>query len=125
MDTVRCTSCHRESTFCVECHMRAGVAGGPGATKDTGRFHPPKAIWSDPPRKPGSHGFEAERNLNACISCHIESDCVVCHGGTGIGARFNVHPAGFTGGCRNQFARNPRPCLVCHERSDAVLNTCR
>jgi hypothetical protein len=126
MATQKCTSCHREQSFCLSCHQRVGVTmSGPTGTRTAGRFHPPKAEWSDPPRKPGHHGFEAQRNLNACVSCHIERDCVVCHGGTGIGGGFNPHKSGFQGGCSTQMQRNPRPCFVCHNPGDAVLNQCR
>jgi hypothetical protein len=75
--------------------------------------------------RPGHHGFEAERNLNVCVSCHTERDCVACHGATGIGAGFDPHKSGFAGGCGTQFRRNPRPCYVCHEAQDAVLESCR
>ena len=75
--------------------------------------------------RPGHHGFEAERNLNVCVSCHTERDCVACHGATGIGAGFDPHKSGFAGGCATQFRRNPRPCYVCHEAQDAVLESCR
>jgi Cytochrome c7 and related cytochrome c len=125
MDTQKCTSCHREQSFCINCHFRVGINDSPPVTKDSIRLHPAKAIWSDPPRKPGHHAFEAERNLNACISCHIESDCVACHGARGVGGTYNPHPAGFISGCRRQYGRNPRPCLVCHEPNDSVLNQCR
>ena len=126
MATQNCTSCHREQSFCIDCHMRVGVSeSSPPDVRDSGRFHPPKAIWSDPPRKPGHHSFEAERNLNACVSCHIERDCVVCHGALGVGAGFDPHQAGFSGGCSTQFRRNPRPCFVCHEKGDTVLAQCR
>ena len=74
--------------------------------------------------RPGHHGFEAERNLNACVSCHIERDCVVCHGALGVGGGFDPHQNGFVAGCKTQFRRNPRPCFVCHEPTDAKLNQC-
>jgi hypothetical protein len=126
MASERCTSCHHEQSFCVSCHMRVGVAqSSPSSVRDGGRFHPPKSIWSDPPRKPGHHGFEAERNLNACVSCHTERDCVSCHGALGVGAGFDPHKNGFLGGCATQFRRNPRPCLVCHEKNDGVFAQCR
>ena len=126
MEPQKCQSCHREQSFCLDCHLRVGVAeSSPANSKDSARFHPAKSIWSDPPMKPGSHGFEAERNLNACVSCHTERDCVTCHGGAGIGAGFDPHKTGFLGGCANQFRRNPRPCLVCHEPGDGVLAQCR
>lgn len=126
MATQKCQSCHREQSFCLDCHLAVGVSeSSPSAARDTGRFHPPKSIWSDPPMKPGHHGFEAERNLNQCVSCHTERDCVTCHGGLGIGAGFDPHRSGFAGGCSNQFHRNPRPCFVCHEPTDGVLAQCR
>ena len=122
----KCTSCHREQSFCLGCHQRLGVSmSGPADVRMSSRFHPAKEIWSDPPRKPGHHSFEAERNLNACVSCHIERDCVICHGGTGIGGGFDPHGKGFAGGCATQFRRNPRPCYVCHEPGAGVLNQCR
>jgi hypothetical protein len=124
--TQKCTSCHREQSFCLTCHQRLGVTmSGPSAVRESGRFHPPKQEWSDAPRKPGHHSFEAMRNLNACVSCHIERDCVICHGGSGIGGGFNPHRGGFAAGCASQFRRNPRPCYVCHEPGAAVLQRCQ
>ena len=122
--TQKCTSCHREQSFCLGCHQRVGVSMS-GPTKDSGRFHPPKSEWSDPPRRPGHHSFEANRNLNACVSCHIERDCVICHGGRGIGGGFNPHSGSFAGGCATQFKRNPRPCYVCHDPGATVLQRCK
>jgi Cytochrome c7 and related cytochrome c len=126
MEPQRCQACHQEQNFCLDCHMRVGVSqSSPTGDKDSGRFHPPKSIWSDPPMQPGSHGFEAERNLNACVSCHTERDCVACHGAQGVGAGFDPHKNGFLGGCARQMRRNPRPCFVCHEPTDPVLAQCR
>jgi hypothetical protein len=125
METERCTSCHREQSFCLDCHLRAGVGeSSPPLAKDSGRFHPPKSVWSDPPRTPAHHAFEAERNLTACVSCHTERDCVQCHGAQGVGAGFNPHPQGFLSSCSAQYRRNPRPCLVCHGGSGEV-SQCR
>lgn len=122
----KCTSCHREQSFCLGCHQRVGVSmSGPTGAKESGRFHPPRAEWSDPPRRPGHHAFEAMRNLGACVSCHIERDCVVCHGGRGIGGGFTPHPAGFASGCGTQLRRNPRPCYVCHDPGSTSLERCR
>ena len=122
----RCTSCHREQSFCLGCHQRLGVSmTGPPGVKESGRFHPPKTEWSDPPRRPGHHSWEAMRNLNACVACHTERDCVICHGGQGIGGGFNPHTNGFAGGCATQLRRNPRPCFVCHDPGSQVLAPCR
>ena len=117
MENERCTSCHREQSFCVDCHLRSGVgqSSPTGVQSSKSRFHPPAAIWSGPFRGPGHHALEAQRNLNACVSCHVESDCVKCHGGAGIGAGYNPHPAGFLSSCGMQMRRNPRPCMVCHQ----------
>ncbi len=61
MGTQRCDSCHRAQSFCLDCHLRAGVAeASPPGSRDSGRFHPPKSIWSDAPARPGHHAFEAE-----------------------------------------------------------------
>jgi hypothetical protein len=126
MEPQKCTSCHHETSFCIGCHMRVGVSqSSPTNDRDRARFHPPKSVWSDPPRQLGSHGFEAERNLNACVSCHTERDCVVCHGALGVGGGFDPHKNGFLGGCATQFRRNPRPCYVCHEPADSKLAACR
>lgn len=124
--TQRCTSCHRQQSFCLSCHQRLGISEhGPQGVREPGRFHPPKAVWSDPPRRPGHHGPEATRNLSACVSCHGERDCVACHGGQGIGAGFNPHGPGFAASCASAMARNPRPCLVCHDPGAPVLERCR
>jgi len=115
----RCTSCHREQSFCLDCHLRVGVGeSSPAGVKSGARFHPPAATWSGPVRGPGHHAFEAQRNLNVCVSCHVERDCVACHGGAGIGGGFNIHPAGFMSSCGMQMRRNPRACMVCHQPSE-------
>ncbi len=126
MQTTKCGSCHQEQSFCLQCHQRLGISmSGPTDVRESGRFHPPKNVWSDPPRQPGHHSFEAEKNLNQCVSCHVERDCVVCHGAQGIGGGFNPHRSTFVAGCSTQFRRNPRPCFVCHESGDGVLAQCR
>jgi len=134
-----CTSCHRQQTFCVACHQRAGVAmSGPYENfAGRGRFHPPKNLWTDPPRSSRHHAWEAQRNLNACVSCHSERDCATCHATVARGGRgwsvgegwggqgTNPHPAGFRDRCRTALRRNARPCLVCHDPADSQLQECR
>jgi hypothetical protein len=122
----------------LSCHQRVGVAeSGPFANfADRGRFHPPPAVWSEGPRSPRHHAWEAERNLNACISCHTERDCVACHstrnvggpgGGlsAGSGRGANPHPTGFRSRCGRALRQNARPCLVCHDPADPTLVECR
>jgi len=133
----RCVSCHQQQSFCLTCHQRAGVAmSGPvGNFANRGRFHPPKSIWTDGARGPAHHAWEAQRNLNACVSCHQERDCATCHatrsvGGMGpnlggVGQGVNPHPPGFGSRCQQALRQNARPCLTCHLQSDPELLKCR
>jgi hypothetical protein len=137
-NSASCTSCHRQQSFCLSCHQRTGVAAsGPfGNFTTRGRFHPPKAVWTDGPRSSRHHAWEAQRNLNTCTSCHSERDCATCHstrrvGGPGgdlsLGARRGVdpHPPGFKNRCARPLRQNPRSCIFCHGRDDPRLLGCR
>jgi hypothetical protein len=45
LNEMKCTSCHSQSTFCVTCHQRAGVAlSSPPGAGSFGRFHPDAAV---------------------------------------------------------------------------------
>ncbi|MBX3184532.1 MAG: cytochrome c3 family protein [Polyangiaceae bacterium] len=134
----RCTSCHQQQSFCVGCHQRAGVTlSGPyGQFAGRGRFHPPKAEWTDPPRSASHHAWEAQRNLNACVSCHQERDCLICHSTAAVGGRgmsgmgtsgqgVNPHPTGFRSRCGTALRKNARACLTCHDPADPQLRECR
>jgi len=128
-DNPRCTSCHAEQTFCGDCHRRVGVArdSASGTRPEGRRFHPDAAIWTTGPRSSSHHAWEAERNLNACVSCHTERDCATCHATKGVsgGQGVNPHPLGFASSCGTAFLKNPRPCLVCHQAGDENLRTCK
>ncbi len=133
----RCVSCHQQQSFCLTCHQRAGVAmSGPvGNFAGRGRFHPPKSVWTDGGRSASHHAWEAQRNLNACVSCHQERDCLMCHatrsvGGMGPnlghpGQGVNPHPVGFGSRCQQALRQNARPCLTCHLQTDPELMKCR
>ena len=110
-----------------------------------GRFPPPPEVWSNPPRSSQHHAWEAQRNINACASCHVERDCATCHatparGGRGFGPKtgpaglgdsgfggqgVNPHPRSFRDRCAGALRRNARPCLVCHDPADSKLQECR
>jgi hypothetical protein len=132
-----CSSCHRAQSFCLGCHQRVGVTlSGPAENfAGRGRFHPPKAVWTDGSMGSQHHGSEARRNLSACVSCHTESDCVLCHAtaelGGGLsgrgasGASLSPHGPGFSAHCRGALRRNARSCLTCHHPQDAKLGQCR
>lgn len=128
LDNPRCVSCHQEQQFCLPCHQRAGVTmtGSPGSQRGQGRFHPPAKVFTELPRTREHHAWEAQRNIQACVSCHTERDCATCHASRGVGGRgFNPHPAGFVSKCATAMRKNDRACLVCHDPSDPDLQSCR
>ena len=134
----QCASCHREQSFCLTCHQRSGVAlSGPFANAaQRGRFHPSQSEWTNGPRTPAHHAWQAERNISACVSCHVERDCAICHATAAVGGRgsgypagglrgTNPHPTGFRARCASALRQNARPCLVCHAPDDPNLLDCR
>jgi hypothetical protein len=133
-----CSSCHRQQSFCLSCHQRSGVAeSGPFSNfASRGRFHPPKWVWTNAPRSAPHHAWEAQKNLNACTSCHVERDCVGCHATRRVGGRgealsagsgrgVNPHPPGFRARCGRPLRQNARACLFCHGAGDPKLGECR
>jgi hypothetical protein len=84
-------------------------------------------VWSDRPRGQGHHAWEAERNISACVSCHVERDCASCHATAAVGGGgvANPHPPGFSSRCGRPLRTNARPCLVCHDPADPTLGMCR
>jgi hypothetical protein len=100
IDDYRCQACHRLQSFCLDCHVRSGVAtvGTPqdayglivgrrtirGLRDASGNFTPtgphPMAEdgWVNPKSK-NFHGFFAQRNIKSCASCHQEQFCITCH----------------------------------------------
>ncbi len=118
----RCTSCHTTQTFCGECHARLGVAQTAAlAVRARERFHPPPSEWT---RGPVRHAHEARRSMTACASCHVENDCVQCHGSLGIGAGLSPHGATFFGRCRELAQANSRACATCHGDAEAIAAQC-
>jgi hypothetical protein len=122
-DMPRCTSCHQIARFCTECHTRLGLSpiSAPNV-RAAQRYHPPSAVWV---RGPVLHAMEAQRAMNACVSCHAERDCVVCHGALGIGAGVSPHPPGFAMHCLAALDINDRACRTCHDDVDALRLRCR
>lgn len=107
-DDYRCQSCHRLQTFCLDCHVRTGVATvgismdayGPGpdrnnpaadrtrrTVRSTGMGanlipvgpHPMAENGWLTPSSRNFHGFFAQRNIQSCASCHQEQLCITCH----------------------------------------------
>lgn len=131
IDDVRCQSCHRLQDFCLNCHVRSGVASisAVNVFEPQRSGSPQRAAFAPHPTSadgwltPGSrnfHGFHAQRNIRACASCHQEQYCIQCHGAQGpAGSGYNPHgpnpqrlrslPAG---------GANARVCLKCHNPAD-------
>jgi len=136
MDTPKCDSCHRYQSFCAACHERAGVGLSAAAffRARNVRVHPDYTTWVIT-LGPQHHGIQASRNIQECISCHRQEDCLPCHAnnpGLGIPTRYSEnghpgvdpHPNGFAGICKGLYSRNKRPCLLCHAATSADIAQC-
>ena len=124
-----CKACHRSQTFCLSCHARSGVAQGSEDSayrpKSSRTFHPPGFNTLRAGAK--HHKHSARRNIQACTSCHRESECMSCHATTQRrGGGFSPHGRGFakSAKCRALARANPRVCAKCHLSRDPQ-NGCR
>lgn len=128
-----CSSCHRRSTFCVECHTLSGVVDqsdtttfGAGLARKA-QFHPPGFTGlSGGPAGPTHHRIAARRNIAECASCHQESTCIKCHSTRSQAAlRASPHPPGFRSRCARTLDANDRGCLKCHTSRAELRSRCR
>jgi hypothetical protein len=134
-DDTRCQSCHRLQSFCLDCHVRSGIATiqdvSRSMTRRTVRVnkdtkvatgpHPMGYDWVERKKSRNFHGFHAQRNIRACASCHQEQYCLQCHsskmrpGGVGRNPH-GPNPQRLKGSVASK--RNARMCLKCHLPSD-------
>jgi hypothetical protein len=98
-----CSDCHNQGQFCANCHLNAGLVS-PGRLRGAG-YHDAKQSFLL------NHGQAARQNLESCVSCHSERDCLTCHSATG-GRRFNPHGPGFDPG--TLLRKNSSMCTACH-----------
>jgi hypothetical protein len=97
-----CSDCHNTGQFCAGCHVKAGLsARGP---LDAG-YHDAKRSFLL------GHGQAARQNLESCVACHAERDCLTCHSAVG-GRRFNPHGPGFDPSTLRR--KNSQMCTACH-----------
>jgi len=100
-----CSTCHNTAVFCRSCHQRSGF-------ESQGRlgsgYHDAEPIWLL------RHGQAARQNLEGCVSCHEQRDCMQCHSTLGS-FQISPHPRDFN--AEAAWARNPRTCLACHVRN--------
>ena len=97
-----CADCHNTAGFCTSCHVRAGVVAR-GVLRPG--YHDASAAFI------AGHGTAARQNLESCVSCHVEKDCLTCHSALG-GRRFNPHGPGFDAARLKR--KNPEVCTTCH-----------
>jgi hypothetical protein len=106
LDPALCTTCHRDETFCRDCHQKRGLL-----TATTEHASPHPAGWVGTGGASSPHGVAARMNPVACASCHGgagESLCVGCHRVGGSGG--NPHPPGF----HSDKPMQDLPCRMCH-----------
>lgn len=98
-----CADCHNPQQFCQSCHRTAGTVAK--TTLGVGIFHDGKRQFLF------GHGQAARQSLESCVSCHVERDCLKCHGA--VGARgFSPHGPGFDAARLKR--KNPLMCIACH-----------
>jgi predicted CXXCH cytochrome family protein len=93
-----CSTCHNPGQFCQSCHRQAGLVSG-GKAIGAGYHDGNRNFIS-------GHGQVARQNLESCVACHTESDCLRCH------TRFNPHGSDFD--AETWREKNPTVCLACH-----------
>lgn len=100
--TAECATCHNAQVFCRTCHQEAGFESdgrlGPA-------YHDAEPLWLL------RHGQAARQTLEACASCHEQSDCTQCHSVLGA---FKVSPHGSDFDAERARAKNPQICFACH-----------
>jgi hypothetical protein len=97
-----CRSCHNSEAFCRECHLNVGMRGEGGLVAP---FHDGQALWVL------SHPQAARQDLESCVSCHQQNDCLRCHSASsGLG----VSPHGPDFDASEMRSRNPGMCELCH-----------
>jgi hypothetical protein len=100
-----CASCHNQNAFCVACHQQAGMTSS-GSLR--GGYHDANPAFLL------NHGTAARQNIESCVTCHAERDCLACHSAQS-GRRFNPHGPGFDAAALAR--RNPQTCSACHGRN--------
>lgn len=99
-----CKSCHNSEGFCRECHLGSGIQGGNGLVAP---FHDGQALWIL------SHPQAARQDLESCVTCHQQKDCLRCHSAT-TGMGVSPHGPGFDAASMQD--RNQAMCKLCHVR---------
>jgi len=100
-----CAECHNAGSFCTSCHAQSGLTASGRAL--SGGYHDSRGAFLV------GHGTAARQNLESCVSCHSERDCLACH--SAQSRHFNPHGPGFDP--ERLRRRNPQVCAACHGRA--------
>jgi predicted CXXCH cytochrome family protein len=98
-----CSGCHNTEGFCRECHIGLGFRSG-GALLSA-PFHDDQPLWVL------GHAQAARQDLESCVSCHQQTDCLACHSGK-AGWGISPHGPGFDPMAIQD--RNDMMCTRCH-----------
>jgi len=97
-----CSSCHNTEAFCRACHLGLGLDA---VGEIGGAYHTDQTLWIL------SHAPAARQDLESCVSCHQQTDCLRCHSAqAGLGV--NPHGPDFNGSSISD--RNKAMCTLCH-----------
>lgn len=97
-----CSDCHNSAQFCADCHVNAGLSA---RGELNAGYHDARRSFLL------GHGQAARQNLESCVACHAERDCLTCHSALG-GRRFNPHGPGFDAAALRR--KNSQMCTACH-----------
>jgi len=97
-----CVNCHSTEVFCRDCH--AGVGLSPADTK-TNAYHDTQPGWLL------SHATAARQGMEACASCHQQTDCLRCHSAK---SGWGVNPHGPDFDPERLTERGTLMCALCH-----------
>lgn len=96
-----CAECHSREVFCRDCHANQGLAQADRG----GGYHDGVANWLQ------QHGVAARQNLESCVSCHQQTECLACHSAKS-GWRINPHGPEFDPARAED--RSTQSCGICH-----------
>jgi len=100
--TMECQTCHSQEEFCRSCHVQQGLNSrgrlGPG-------YHDGQGVWLF------QHGLAARQQLESCVSCHTQNECMQCHSLKGA---FKINPHGPDFDAKLAQSKNAQICLACH-----------
>lgn len=97
-----CSACHAREAFCRDCHTGVGIAA---SGRSDAAFHDAQPDWLL------AHGQAARQDLESCVACHQERQCLRCHSARS-GWRVSPHGPDFDPG--HVADKSTQSCGICH-----------